>query len=541
LFDSEATAPPPSDAMTLARMLSRSASLLQARGCGILLWAEDKNQLTAMAPFAGLEDEEVERLKFPVGGAALGAVVRQDRPILLSDLSDSQLDVVQFREMGVKNVLGVPLALERRNETNEVIDRNVMGICCAFDKHYGRDFEPEDARLLAMMARQVSAVLVTSRLYWQAVERTKTVMATLESMAVGLIAISLNQTITQANAVARDAFRLDQEAVGRLYTEVIPNDHMRQVVADSFERQESQAREIVVPGEDGERHHIFRVQSEPIVSEDARPLGWVIVLEDITDIREAERMMAAFVDRASHERRTPLTSIKGFVATLLQAGEGGFDWETQAEFLDIVDTEAERLGQLIDDLLNVARLQNGRGLDFRFEPVDLEVLVQRVVRLQSKSSYVRGHEIAVTMEGLPAVMADEGKVEQVLNNLLSNALKYSPNGGTVSIKGKVDGDGVLISISDQGMGIPKEQIPRMFQQFFRVEGSHMLGIKGTGLGLYLVKHLIEGHGGRIWVESEFGQGSTFLVWLPKEGPPALGEAKRFEGSGPGGTPGGNGR
>jgi two-component system phosphate regulon sensor histidine kinase PhoR len=536
LFESDPITPP-SDATTLARMLGRSASLLQSRGCGILLWDEQMNHLTAMSPFAGLEEDQVERLKFPVGGSALGAVVRQDRPVFVSGGEDGQLDVAQFREMGIKNVLGVPLALERRNETNEVIDRNVMGVCCAFDKHYDRDFDPEDARLLSMMARQVSAVLVTSRLYWQEVERTKTVMATLESMAVGLIAISLNQTITQANAVAREAFELDQDAIGRLYAEMIPNEDMRQIVADSFQRQEPQAREIIAKREDGS-HRIYRVQSEPIVAEDARPLGWVIVLEDITDIREAERMMAAFVDMVSHELRTPLTSIRGFVATLLQAGEGSFDWETQAEFLDIVDTEAERLGQMIDDLLNVARLQNGRGLHFGFAPVDLEILVQRVVRLQSKGSYVRGHEIQVKLEALPAIVADEGKIEQVLNNLLSNALKYSPNGGTITISGVVEGDGVRLSITDQGMGIPKEQLPRMFQQFFRVEGSHMLGIKGTGLGLYLVKHLIEGHGGRIWVESEFGHGSTFLIWLPKDGPEE--EVKPVEP----GTPspnGGNGR
>jgi PAS domain S-box-containing protein len=541
LFDSDSMGPP-SDANTLARMLSRSASLLQARGCGVLLWDEEKNHLAAMAPFAGLEEDQVERLEFPVGGSALGAVVRQDRPVVLSELQDSQLDVLQFKQLGIQNVLGVPLALERRDEANDVVERNVMGICCAFDKHYDRDFDPEDARLLSMMARQVSAVLVTSKLYWQAVERTRTVMATLESMAVGLIAISLNNTITQANAVARTAFGLDQDAVGHNYMDVIANEDMRLVIADSFERQEPQAREIVV--KEGERHRILRVQSEPIVSEDARPLGWVIVLEDITDIREAERMMAAFVDMVSHELRTPLTSIRGFVATLLQAGEGSFDWETQSEFLDIVDTEAERLGQMIDDLLNVARLQNGRGLQFGFQPVNLDVLIQRVVKLQSKSSNVRGHEIVVEAPDLPSIVADEGKVEQVLNNLLSNALKYSPNGGTVTIGGQVEAEGVHLSVADQGMGIPKEQLPRMFQQFFRVEGSHMVGIKGTGLGLYLVKHLIEGHGGRIWVESDFGHGTTFHFWLPlnansylEQHPPTPGVGPAVSDNGHGGTSG----
>jgi len=227
-------------------------------------------------------------------------------------------------------------------------------------------------------------------------------------------------------------------------------------------------------------------------------------------------MMAAFVDMVSHELRTPLTSIRGFVATMLQAGEGGFDWETEAEFLGIVDTEAERLGQMIDDLLNIARIKGGRGLQFNFTAADVNAVVGRVVRLQSQGSYMRGHDIVVEIEGQLEIRCDEGKVEQVLNNLLGNALKYSPNGGTVTIRGREQEGGVLLSITDQGMGIPKEQLPKMFGQFFRVEGNHMAGIKGTGLGLWLTKHLVDGHGGKIWVESDFGKGSTFFVWLPKD-------------------------
>jgi two-component system phosphate regulon sensor histidine kinase PhoR len=516
LFDQE-TPNPPSDSTLLQRMLSRSASLLQAKGCGVLLWDRDKNHITAMVPFAGLEEDQVRSLEFPVGGAALAPVVLQDRPVLLSEFVDSQPDVTHFKEMGLQNVVGVPLALERRDEANSVTEREVMGICCAFDKHYGRAFDQEDAKLLAMMARQVSAVLVTSRLYWDAVQQRKRLVATLESMAVGLVAISPNGTITQLNAAARKALAIEGEWFGRYYAEVIQNEEMRQVVAQSYDSQMPQVRELAFE-EPNDR--IYRVQSEPIAAEDKQTLGWVVVLEDVTDIRQSEQMMAAFVDIVSHELRTPLTSIRGFVATLLQAGEGVFDWETEAEFLGIVDTEAERLGQMIDDLLNIARLQRGRGLQFSFQNVDLNSVVERVVRLQS--SYLRGHTLDVKMEGLPHITADEGKVQQVVTNLVNNAIKYSPNGGTITIAGVEEpgpGElasqmGVRISVQDQGMGIPPEALARMFTRFFRVEGSHMSGIKGTGLGLWLIKHFLEGHGGTIWVESEFGHGSTFNFWLP---------------------------
>jgi PAS domain S-box-containing protein len=512
---------PPSDQTLLQRMLARSASLLQARGCGVLLWDRDKNRITAMAPFAGLDDDQVKALEFPVGGAALAPVVLHDRPVLLGGLADSQPDVKHFQGLGLQNVLGVPLALERRDEANTVTEREVMGICCAFDKHYGRDFDQEDAKLLAMMARQVSAVLVTTRLYWEAVQQRKRLVATLESMAVGLVAISPNGTITQLNAAARRALGIEGEWFGRNYGGVIAQEEMCELIAQSFETGTPLSRELMleVPTE-----RIFRVQSEPIAAGDKQTLGWVVVLEDVTDIRQSEQMMAAFVDIVSHELRTPLTSIQGFVATLLQAGEGVFDWETQAEFLEIVDTEAVRLGQMIDDLLNIARLQRGRGLQFNFQTVDLNSIVERVVRLQN--SYVKGHTLAVKTGGLPHVVADEGKIQQVITNLVNNAIKYSPNGGTIKITGAEApgpgelsvGMGVRISVADQGLGIPPEAMSRMFTRFFRVEGSHMSGIKGTGLGLWLIKHFLEGHGGAIWVDSEFGQGSTFSFWLPKNPP-----------------------
>jgi two-component system, OmpR family, phosphate regulon sensor histidine kinase PhoR len=517
---------PPSDANTLERMLGRTASLLQARGCGVLLWDEDKGQLCAMAPFSGLNDEQLRELDFPVAGASLAPVVQNDRHVLLHQFEDATADTERFRSLGIQNALGVPLALERRDEANDVVERQVMGVCCAFDKHYGRQFDQEDARLLAMMARQVSAVLVTSRLYWNAVEARRRLYATVESMAVGLIAISPSGMITQINSAARRALGIvDQGWIGRSYQEVVQNTELQEAIEkarkgdDAADISDFQPREVKLPVRVGGNveERIFRVQSEPIVAEDSQALGWVVVLEDVTDIRQAEQLKTSFVAAASHELRTPLTSIRGFVATLLQAGEGGFDWETQAEFLEIVDTEAERLGQLLDDLLNTARIESGMAIQFNFTALDLNLLITRVVKLQS--SYVRGHTIDVKVEQLPTVMADEGKVLQVLNNLLSNAIKYSPNGGVITVEAVEENGGVRISVTDQGMGIPKEALANMFQRFYRVEGSHMVGIKGTGLGLYLIKHLIEGHEGKIWVDSEFGHGSTFSFWLPKEPSP----------------------
>jgi two-component system phosphate regulon sensor histidine kinase PhoR len=380
----------------------------------------------------------------------------------------------------------------------------------------------EDARLLSMMARQASAVLVTSQLYWKELERSKRIISMIESTSVGLMAVSPRGTVTQVNAAARRALGVDDDTwFGQPYRELIANNEICNIIEEALgghpsETQKELSMMVKDPEAEEAEERIYRVQIDQIRAENRDSMGWVIVFEDVTDIRQAERMMSVFVDMVSHELRTPLTSIRGFVATLLQAGEGIFDWETQEEFLQIVDTEAERLGFLIDDLLNIARIQNGRGLQLHFTATELPKVVEGVIRLQRQTTAMKGgHTIAVEVpEDMPTMLADDGKLQQILHNLVGNALKYSPQGGTVTIGACLQDDGVLLTVKDQGIGIPAEQLPRMFGQFFRVESNNHTGIKGTGLGLWLTKHMVDGHHGRIWVESEFGHGSTFCVWLP---------------------------
>lgn len=512
----------PSDSETLSRILNRTAALLQARGCGVLLLDRKKNVLAALRPFSGLPEERTKALEFPLsGGSPMGEVVAHDTPVLLDQQANGGGASV-LSSLDVQNAVFVPLALEQRDENNQVVQRRVMGAFCAFDKFYGRPFDMEDARLLGMMARQASAVLVTSQVYWAEVERIKEVESILESTSVGLLAVSPKGTVTQVNEAARIALGLDKmDYFGRPYDDLITRSDICELISDTLDgRPPTEPKEFplrVKEGEPEEEERIYRIQMDQIRSEDRQSMGWVMVMENVTDIRRAEQMMAAFVDMISHELRTPLTSIRGFVATMLQAGEGVFPWETQEEFLQIVDTEAERLGGMIDEQLNIARIQNGRGLQYNFAPTDFRQLAAQVFRLQKQSSSWRGHELVVDIpEDFPLFQSDESKLLQVLHNLVGNALKYSPSAGKVTMSAcQVDG-GVRISVSDQGLGIPKEQLPKMFSQFFRVETNQHTAIKGTGLGLWLTKHMIEGHHGRIWVESEYGHGSTFHVFIPSD-------------------------
>jgi two-component system phosphate regulon sensor histidine kinase PhoR len=276
------------------------------------------------------------------------------------------------------------------------------------------------------------------------------------------------------------------------------------------------AEEISLPSpSDGDEEKIYQVQSAMVRGEDQQPIGVVAIFNDITEIRSIERMKTAFVSTVSHELRTPLTSIKGFISTLLADEDGDYyDQETQREFYHIIDMECDRLTRLISDLLNVSRIESGHALDLNPKPVNLAQLIEKVVTVQR--SYTDKHEFVVDIgPGLPLIVADEDKVDQILTNLTNNAIKYSPRGGRIKISAAANGGAARVSISDEGMGIPKEHLPKVFDRFHRVDNRDTREVGGTGIGLYLVKHLVEAHGGRIWVESEVGKGSVFTFDLPK--------------------------
>jgi two-component system phosphate regulon sensor histidine kinase PhoR len=424
----------------------------------------------------------------------------------------------------IRNLVCVPLILEKRDEENRVIERQTIGVLHAFNKQRGGHFIDEDVRLLERMARNAAAVIAGMRLYQAILEEKEELVHTIESLRAGLILVHQNGRINQMNAAARRVFGLGPDVLGKNYAEIIPNEVIRNMIRAALEEEkEGDLVEITVQI-DG-KEHIYQVQNAIVRGEDQRPMGTVMIFNDITEIRNLERMKSAFVATVSHELRTPLTAIKGFISTLLMDSEDAFTPEERREFYSIIDQETDRLTRLINDLLNIARIEAGESLKPVYKQVDFYTLSKKVVMIQQQatSKHTIIHDVP---PGLPKIIADEDKVDQILTNLLSNAIKYSPNGGEIRVKAwEEDADHIIFYVSDQGIGIPKEHLTKVFEKFHRVDNSDTRKQYGTGLGLYLVKHLVEViHGGQIWVESEVGVGSTFYVRLPKV-PPAVKEGK----------------
>ncbi len=248
----------------------------------------------------------------------------------------------------------------------------------------------------------------------------------------------------------------------------------------------------------------------PVREAGGETVGLGILLRDITREREADAMKSQLLSTVSHELRTPLASIKGFASTLLRQ-DVTWDERTQRDFLRIIEEEADRLTEIIDNLLDMSQIEAG-ALRIEKSPTQLRTIIREVVN--ELRMHTEAHWFVVDLPNdLPSVNADPRRIRQVIHNLVENAIKYS-TGGQITVRCEVEADDVIISISDQGEGIPAEYLNRVFDRFFQVNGGATRRVGGSGLGLSISRGIVLAHGGRIWAESTVSKGSTFRFTLP---------------------------
>ncbi len=240
-------------------------------------------------------------------------------------------------------------------------------------------------------------------------------------------------------------------------------------------------------------------------------LGYGVLFRDVTREKELDQMKNQLLSIVSHELRTPLAAIKGFTTTLLRE-DVRWDEATQRDFLKIIEEETDRLGELIDNLLDMSQIEAG-ALRVDKEPTQLRNIVREAVDRARRRTEAHWFVVDLPAE-LPRVWADSRRIRQVLNNLLENAIKYSPGGGQITVAAEVEGDHLTVSIADSGPGIPAPYLDKIFQRFFQVDAASTRRTGGSGLGLSISKGIVEAHGGRIWAESSPGQGSVFRFTLP---------------------------
>ncbi len=383
-------------------------------------------------------------------------------------------------------------------------------------------------QLLTSFAYFAATATENARYYQDAWEKRRELEAVLAGIGDGVVVVDPDLALILMNPVARRILGLEVEPpAGVPLARYLESDvqSLRAFVtllADTLRDGKEQIRELEFPAVlghgDAEREgdaRIYGVLASPVLDASENVSGVVAVLRDITAQKELERMKSNFLSVVSHELRTPLHSIKGFVEIILM-GKTGPVTELQEDFLRTVRTQTTVLQRMIDDLLEFSRMEAGR-VKLHLSEVSLSAMTQSVTAKLAPLAEEAGLQLFLDLaDDLPEIDGDRMRLEQVLTNLVENAIKFTPAGGKIVVSGKQRGDRVLLTVSDTGIGIPPEEQERVFDRFYQVDGSERRAYRGAGLGLSICRHIVERHNGRIWVESEGinGLGSRFHVELP---------------------------
>lgn len=383
-------------------------------------------------------------------------------------------------------------------------------------------FNSTHLELLATVANQAAVAINNSRLYKQTLLEKQQLETILNNMSDGLLVLDENWRVVTMNPTLERMLGLEaKEVLGRCPSEASSDPRLASLATlcggrgpDSpFDRSGVEANVVewdVTLNTSGRR----AVRASAAVDTDAagRYLGEVMVVHDVTRERELEQMKSDFLANTSHELRTPLHSIKGFIKLLLEGKVP--DPDSQREFLTIIKEQSDLLGILVDDLLDVSRIDAGH-LELNRDQLSMGSVIDKTVRKLANLANDKGIEFEISVSpSLSIMQGDEGRLTQALTNLLGNAIKFSYEKGRIIVRAKTVDSEVLVQVVDHGLGIPPESIPRLFERFYQVDGSTTRQNPGTGLGLYITRQIIESHGGRIWVESKVGEGSTFSFNLP---------------------------
>lgn len=337
--------------------------------------------------------------------------------------------------------------------------------------------------------------------------------AVLNHMASGVMVIDYLGIIRIINPQVQQFFDIKVEnTIGKPYHTVIRNFNLVEQIDGLLKREEKKPTVFEITTLYPNRITL-KAYAAPIIN-GGRLEQIVIVFHDITALKRVEKIKTDFVANASHELRTPVASIKGFAETLLDGALE--DEEVARRFVTIIDREASRLKELINDLLDLSRIETkGLLMDMDKSATDIVELLQESVLYLGKQAQEKKVEVLVEAEEqVPEVFVNKEMLSRAFINLIDNGIKYTPRGGVIKIAIRREGDKVVINFSDTGIGIPEEDLPRIFERFYRVDKARTQEIGGTGLGLSIVKHIIEAHRGQIKVKSELGRGTAFTIAIP---------------------------
>jgi PAS domain S-box-containing protein len=505
----------------LLKIIMQSAErVMQAEASSVFLIDRQTDELYFEVA-TGPKEEEVKKIRLKKGEGIAGWVASTGASLLVPDVSKDlrfAKRVDAETRFITRSILCVPLKV--RNQ--------IIGVVQVVNRLGAESFSESEIKFLEALASQAAIAIENANLYEHLEERAEQlnkelkkvninlaiekqrIESIVQSMEDAVIAVDRENKIVMANRLAEKVFSIrSEQVINKAIKESISNSE----VIDNFSKvlsSKSSLREEVI-FKIGNREHVFAAVFAPIIDELGETAGTVAVFRDITESKEIDRMKTDFLNMVSHELRTPLTPIQAYSELIMMRN---LDAEKIKSYACIINKETLRLGALIGDLLDLSRIDAGKGLSLSPEEVDFKELLNTVYNT-FKSASAR-HRISLTApEKAEKITIDRNKIIQVMSNLLSNAVKYSPDGGDIHITMEDRNNRIYISVSDQGLGMPRDALPIIFEKFYRVDSPAVKKIGGTGIGLSIVKYIVELHNGGITVESEEGKGSKFTFFIPK--------------------------
>lgn len=426
------------------------------------------------------------------------------------DIQIPEIDnILSQISMGTLSAVGLPL----------IAQQEVIGFIYIF-RNYSGSFSTNDRSLLSSFANQAAIAVRNARLYTEINREKQRTDAMLDSAADGILILNPDHSIERTNAAFARMFGLSQEKLQSMTHEDVIHwaKDPHGITLDEAEAGGwplTPQAHLYVEGDlsrpNGQLPLPVGITYAPLISTEGSLLNTITTIRDITRFRQADELKSEFVSIVSHELKTPVALIKGYVSTL-RRDDVQWNHEIMNESLQVIEEEADHLTRLIEDLLDASRLQAG-GMPLKRSDIAMKSIAERLAeRFQVQT---RDHQIIVDLpDDLPVVMADDVRIEQVLSNLISNAIKYAPD-GKISINGCARPHEILICVEDEGAGIPAGDLPHIFDRFYRAPETSRK-TKGAGLGLYLARAIIEAHKGHMWADPKTDKGARICFSLPRD-------------------------
>jgi signal transduction histidine kinase len=488
------------DLTEVLKLVARStAQACHANRCSILLLSQDRKELVPlMSQFASGEvDRELwaifkERYaqavdKLPI----IQEVIRERKPVILDGPAMSVMPKEWIEPFGIFSLLMVPL----------ISKDEVIGLMALDHVEEGRHFTDEQVNLAITIGTHAAMAIENARLHTTIAEERAKLEAIIGGTDDAVIVTDAQNQVLLMNQAAQRAFDVETvPEMGKPLEGVVSNERLLALFARPEAGEEALTEEI--PLSDG---RTLYASLTPVAE-----VGRITVMQDITYLKELDRMKSDFVATVSHDLRSPLANISGYTALLPEAGKLN---ETQQEFVERVKASVSNMLTLINNLLDLGKTE--ARVEMEMKPCQLVTVINKVV--ESLKQQVEAKEIVLQLDlppELPLVQGNQVRLDQVVSNLIGNAIKFTREGGMVTVSGREEKGEVVVEVKDTGIGIAPEDQVHLFEKFYRVSSEETSGIEGTGLGLAIAKSIVEGHGGRVWVKSQLGKGSTFSFALP---------------------------